>query len=213
MNELRVVEFRISANGDRITRYENGSTFIEKAQGGKLWTDENGRVRHGETADGDTFVKPEPIPWELRPLNVFSKSAEELGRQLSNFAITPFVLDGKVYASIEGFYAAIKYWDDPDAQLRVARLSGKEAKEASRKCNPPVIIYGGEQIVRGSAEHHALIKRAMKAKLEHHPDIAEKFRLTKLRPIVHKTGRPDRPGATFPESVFVRILTELRDEL
>ena len=213
MDELRVIEFRIADNGDKITRYEDGTTYIEKSRGGKLWTDEKGEVRRGENADGTTFVRPKRIPLEEQPLNVYSRDPEELGRLLSNFAVTPFVLDGKAYASIEGFYAAIKYWENPKEQKRVARLSGSEAKNASKKCIPDVIVYGGKSMLRGSPEHHDLIKAAIRAKLQYHPDIAERFRRSKPRPITHETGVQDKPGATFPATVFVRILTELRDEL
>ena len=41
---------------------------------------------------------------DLLPFNVWSRSEEEIGRLTSNFAHTPFELDGVAYASFEGFY-------------------------------------------------------------------------------------------------------------
>jgi predicted NAD-dependent protein-ADP-ribosyltransferase YbiA (DUF1768 family) len=40
----------------------------------------------------------------LKPLNVWSMSDEEIGREMSNFAHTPFVLDGLEFGSVEAFY-------------------------------------------------------------------------------------------------------------
>ena len=42
----------------------------------------------------------------LAPLNVYSRSTENIGRLMSNFAHTPFVLDGVEYASIESHQAS-----------------------------------------------------------------------------------------------------------
>ena len=38
------------------------------------------------------------------PLNVWSRSDEDIGRQMSHFAHTPFVLDGVAFGSVEAFY-------------------------------------------------------------------------------------------------------------
>ncbi len=56
----------------------------------------------------------------MKPLNVWSRSDEEIGRLLSNFAHTPFVLDSVAYASVEGFYAALLI-DNNKAKQATAR--------------------------------------------------------------------------------------------
>ena len=65
----------------------------------------------------------------------------------------------------------------------------------------------------GSPEHLALIKRAIRAKVDQNPEVGEAFAATHPRPIIHDTGHPDKPNAVFPATVFTRLLTEVRQEL
>ena len=148
---------------------------------------------------------------DIHPLNVWSRSDEEIGRLMSNFAYTPFLLDGVTYASLEGFYVSLLCQDE-SKRRRAAKLWGLRAKHEIPKVKPSILCYGGEQFAPGSAAHHALIKRAMRAKLEAHPDLAQAFVATYPRPIVHDTGYPERPDTEFPHLVFCHLLTELRDE-
>jgi predicted NAD-dependent protein-ADP-ribosyltransferase YbiA (DUF1768 family) len=148
----------------------------------------------------------------LNPLNVYSRSDEEIGRLMSNFAHTPFTLDGVTYASVEGFYVALKFLDE-DKRTRMATLYGPVAKNMGKKSKLSMTCYRGEWFELGSDLHHALIKRAIRAKLEAHTEIARAFVATRPRPIVHETGRPDPVGSRFPAAVFCRLLTELREEL
>ncbi len=75
----------------------------------------------------------EPVAHEegLRPLNVFSASPEEIGRLMSNFTHAPFTLDGVRYASVEGFYVALRYLE-PEERKAAAKLSGPVAKNMGR---------------------------------------------------------------------------------
>src|SRR4029434_6960932 len=145
------------------------------------------------------------------PLNVASSSQEEIGKLMSNFAHTPFVLDGVQYASVEGFYSALKFPDD-ESRAKMARLYGVRAKSKASKSTLKTTCYQGESFELGSEKHHDLIKRAIHAKLEQHPEIAKLFIATRPRPIVHDTGHAEQPTTRFPASVFCRILSELRDE-
>jgi hypothetical protein len=149
---------------------------------------------------------------KMKPLNVWSKSDEEIGRFMSNFANTPFVLDGIQYSSIEGLYAALLIQNNEARQSKVRRLWGIRAKHEIPKNKPQVILYNGESFRLGSKEHIWLIKRAIRAKLEAHPEIATAFVATRPRPIVHETGYPDAPDAEFPKEVFCKVLEELREE-
>ena len=65
----------------------------------------------------------------------------------------------------------------------------------------------------GGPEHIALIRRALRAKLDAHGEIAREFVATAPRPITHETGHPERPDAEFPRETFCRLLSEIRDEL
>lgn len=148
---------------------------------------------------------------EKTPLNVASNSDDEVGKLMSNFAHTPFVLDGVEYASVEGFYASLKVLDDR-SRAKMARLYGVRAKSKASKSQLKTTCYQGESFELGSERHHELIKRAIHAKLEQHPEIARLFVATRPRPIVHDTGHVEQPTTRFPASVFCRVLTELRDE-
>jgi len=148
----------------------------------------------------------------LPPLNVYSRSTEEIGRLMSNFAHTPFVLDGIEYASVEGFYVALKFLE-PAKRAKLSRLYGLVAKQMGKKSKIERSCYGGEWFSFGSQAHLELIKRAIRAKLDAHRHIARAFAATAPRPIIHDTGHPDPPDSEFPASVFCRILSELRDEI
>ncbi len=145
------------------------------------------------------------------PLNVYSRSEEEIGRLMSNFAHTPFTLDGVTYASIEGFYVSLKFLE-PEKRTKMAGLYGVVVKQMGKKSKLTSTYYGGEWFTLGSEAHHAVVKRAIRAKLEAHPEIARAFVATRPRPIEHRTGHKSRAGAEFPDEVFCRILTELREE-
>src|SRR5947207_686256 len=106
-----------------------------------------------------------------KPLNVYSKTEDALGRALSNFAHTPFELDGVHYASVEGFYTGLK-WADPAKRADTATYFGTYAKNAASKARGVTsTVYNGETVALGSREHHALIERAIRAKLEQNPHL------------------------------------------
>lgn len=162
-------------------------------------------------------VRPEPpdfshLPLEKRPVNVGGSNAELTAREMSNFQHSPFVLDGRTFASVEGFYVWLKHSGDAAKQAHAQTLYGYEAKKFGKSSKNTTAEYNGETIVLGSAQHHALIKRAIQAKLEQHPDLARRFAETHPREIIHDLGHPE--GTTrLPARDFARILTELRQDL
>lgn len=180
-------------DGSIVTRAADGTSTVVKADGTTAVLTRGGRVPLGE-----------------RPLNVASGGREEIGRLMSNFARTPFTLDGRVYASVEGFYQCL-HFTDPERRAAVAAMHGREAKCATRGVAGAVMTYEGETFMPGSDTHLALIKRAIRAKLEQHPGIATAFVATHPRPITHHVGRVSRRPSPFPAEVFCRILSELRE--
>jgi hypothetical protein len=143
-------------------------------------------------------------------LNVASTSDEEIGRDMSNFADFPFYYGRPPirYGSVESFYQMLT---QPDVTLRksIAKMPGKWAKSAG---NSQTLegAFEGQTYVLGSAEHHELIKDAIRAKLTQNPGLAVRFVATRPRPLVHiAKGKESR---RFPSAVFCRILTELREE-
>lgn len=201
------------ANGQRVEIKPSGDKIITSPDGSRLTFRADGAVEH-VGADGTQTVHAPKVRYapHEKPLNVASMSVERIGRLMSNFSETPFVLDGVHYASVEGFYVSLLTQDD-ELRARLRAMAGREAKAEGRNLERTQGWYAGAELALGGEAHVALIKRAIAAKLEQNPEIAEAFRLTHPRPIVHDTGRPERAGAVFPASVFVRILTEFRDEL
>jgi hypothetical protein len=146
-------------------------------------------------------------------LNVASNSTEVTGRKLSNFSERRFVLHGKQYRSVEGWYQGLK-WPEKRKRAEIAKLAGPFAKRAGKGA-PKLdhFIYKGKEYKFGSPGHHGLVKAAVRASLEQDPEIAKAFRLTYPRPIEHDTGRPEDPGTSLPNSKFAQILEEIRQEL
>lgn len=145
----------------------------------------------------------------LLPLEASTRSGEKIGRFLSNLAHTPFVLDGRKYESVEGFYIGLKT-SDQLLRTSLASLWGVAARRASPR-SPSHFSYQGEVFEWGSAQHHAIIARAIQAKVAANPTAARIFASTHPRPITHSI--PDRRGTGLSGKDFVRILTDLRDEL
>jgi predicted NAD-dependent protein-ADP-ribosyltransferase YbiA (DUF1768 family) len=148
---------------------------------------------------------------ELKPLNVYSRSDEEIGKLMSNFPNTPFVLDDIEYASVESFYVCLLFTDEVNRE-EMRKIYGIWVKRKGKKSKLTHTCYRGESFALGSATHVALIKRAIRAKLAAHPAIAAAFVATMPRPIEHDCGHPEPDNTVFPAAVFVRILTELRVE-
>lgn len=150
----------------------------------------------------------------MKPLNIWSRSDEEIGRQMSNFTHTPFVMGGLEFASFEAFYVwlLLSGKNDHERMEKVRNMWGIHAKRMAPNQKPHQICYEGTWMALGGSEHLELCKKALRAKLKAHPDIALEFAKTKPRPLIHDTGHPDQPDAEFPAYVFCQILTELREE-
>jgi hypothetical protein len=84
-----------------------------------------------------------------------------------------------------------------NSRAKMAKLYGPVVKNMGKKSKLVTTCYQGEWFDLGSETHHALIKRAICAKLDAHPEMARAFVATRPRPIVHNTGRPssDRAGS------------------
>jgi predicted NAD-dependent protein-ADP-ribosyltransferase YbiA (DUF1768 family) len=206
--EIRIIR---KPDGTVVTVRPNGEVLVERPGGLRVTHYPDGRSLI-ETADGQCIERAPKLPRSRRPLNVASTSGEEIGRLMSNFAPTPFVLDGVRYACIEAFYVCLKFSGDPGKQRDVRRMDGRSARRAGRESAATTAVYGGHEVALGSGEHHALIKRAIRAKLDQNPEVARAFVATHPRPIVHNTGHAERKTTALPAEAFARMLTELREE-
>ena len=175
----------------------------------------------------------EKASWEIGPGEagagqVILSKRNELGL-LSNFARTPFVLDGQRFASVEGFWQMMKYpenEDDPRAQLPLAwtreavaqmvgfdaKRAGKAAAEAQRNAGKPWISYRGKRLWYKHADahiHYGLIRRAMEAKVSQNPRVRRVLMATlglQLLPDHHQSPQKTRAYE------YHRIWMEIRAE-
>jgi predicted NAD-dependent protein-ADP-ribosyltransferase YbiA (DUF1768 family) len=205
----RVIE---KPDGTKVTIFASGNVVVCPGGGTARTHSPDGRIfviRDGQVVDA---TPEKALPRHRRPLNVASHAAEEIGRQLSNFAARRFTLEGRSYASIEGWYQGLK-WPEAVKRAEIAKLSGSRAKNAGDGApKSATFVYEGQTCVFGSVEHHALIKRAIRASLAQNPEVKAAFVETHPRPIAHQLGRPERPGTSLPGTKFARILEEIRDE-
>ncbi|MCC6825212.1 MAG: hypothetical protein IT172_05645 [Acidobacteria bacterium] len=180
----------------------------------------------------------EILPQEAKAGEVILSKRNELGI-LSNFAATPFELEGKRYASVEGFWqmmlypeevtsderrvtsgkdgkaAVWKYTRDQVAQMTAfeAKQAGTLAEENMRKLGIDWVTYQGKKFPYRSqtpGEHYKLIVAAMRAKLEQNPEVKR---------VLLATGdlilKPDHYGESDapPEWKYNEIWMQMRSEL
>ena len=163
----------------------------------------------------------EPVAW-YRPsmgsaeatINVSSTSTDWRGLALSNFGLSPFVFDGMLFASVEGFIQGIKFPEGDPRRNSAFASSGWDAKRLGDTADRSGAYWGGVCVPYGSPEHHRLIERAMRARIAQSPGLQEALRSTAGATLVHKVGTGAESSTTsLPASVFCRILTEIRAEL
>ena len=172
----------------------------------------------------------EILPQAARPGEVILSKRNELGI-LSNFAATPFTLDGVRYASVEGFWQMMLYPESPGdprapgitwphTRSEVANMTAFEAKAAGdageanmRKLGIDWVSFEGRRFPYRSmtkGEHYRLIVEAMRAKLDQNP---------KVREVLLSTGNlillPDhiQEANAPPEWAYFKIWMQIRNEL
>src|SRR5262249_25503367 len=129
--------------------------------------DQSGHVLYAlpTRGSGQAFSGLGPRPDACRePINITSKVADEGLRLISNFALAPFFLDGRHYASVEGFWQGLKFADEAE-RARVAQLVGREALRAGKEQSyGATVAYEGESVRVGTWGHWQLMERACRAK-------------------------------------------------
>lgn len=144
------------------------------------------------------------------PINITYDTTPMPLKLISNLAETSFELDGRFYASIEGFWQGLKHPDEAD-RLRVAELAGHAAKAAGPNVNPGErIVYEGREIVVGTIDHWALMERANRAKFEQDEDACAALLSTGTRLLTHRMAVDSR---TIPGVVMADIWMRIREQL
>lgn len=142
----------------------------------------------------------EILPQDAKSGEVILSKRTELG-VLSNFAATPFEIDGKSYPCIEGFWQMMKYPEDTDDERRkfpglnwkftrgeVAQMVGFDAKKAGNLAEKNMqqmkinwVTYQGKKMpyrILEKGDHYKLIRRAMRAKLDQNPEVKRILKAT-----------------------------------
>jgi len=141
------------------------------------------------------------------PINIVFGACDPAWEPISNLAPTPFSLDGRRYASVEGFWQGLKFADDME-RIGVAALWGMAAKQAGAgRSDVRVFDYAGVAYEVGSPRHQALMRRACAAKFMGNDIAREALLATGERMLVHRVAVDSR---TIPGVVMAAIWMELR---
>ena len=144
------------------------------------------------------------------PINVTSRHPDLQIQLISNFATTPFALDGRIYASVEGFWQSLKFKNPRDRE-RVAAMNGSEAKRAGGEIEYDANIeYEGDVIPVGQWQHWRLMERACEAKFTQCWESRSALLATGERPLQHKVRKDSR---TIPGAIMAEIWMSRRAKL
>ncbi len=142
------------------------------------------------------------------PLNITSRSPEPL-RLISNFAATPFTLNGHAYASVEGFWQCLRFPEGGERRA-VAALSGSAAKRAGMVEAPERTDYLGRSIRWGTHEHWGLMRAAIRAKFDQNEEARRALLSTGARILTHRMRNDSR---SIPGALMAQIWMDARDRL
>jgi len=174
----------------------------------------------------------EVLPQEARPGEVIVSKRHELGL-LSNFAATPFVFEGRRYASLEGFWQMMLYPegpDDPRARFagvtwphtrdQVSQMSSFEAKAAGTLAEQNMVRMGidwvtfdGERFAYRPdtpGRHYALIVAATREKVRQNPEVGNVLLAT--GDLILKPDHHEESGARAAWH-YCEILMQIRADL
>lgn len=143
------------------------------------------------------------------PINIVFETSDDRWRPISNLALAPFELDGRRYASVEGFWQGLKL-ESATERERIAALWGTEAKNAGPRVWPSTFDYEGRTYPSGAHPHWKLMRRACEAKFSHNAEARAALLATGVRPLTHRVRRDSRtiPGALMAD-IWMRIRAKL----
>jgi predicted NAD-dependent protein-ADP-ribosyltransferase YbiA (DUF1768 family) len=133
---------------------------------------------------------------------------------LSNFAPHPFVIDGVECNSMEGFLQSLKF-SNPDMQVEVCKLVGKQAKFKGKKkkwWKTQTLYWQGVEYKRSSQEYQELLDRAFAA-LAQNSGFQNALLATGDATLTHSIGKTDETKTVLTRSEFCSRLTKIRTEL
>lgn len=122
---------------------------------------------------------------------------------LSNFAATPFELDGRRWPTVEHCFQAAKAVDPAEA----ARVAGAESPAKAKQLGRQVKLRPGWDQVR-----EEVMLRALRAKFAQHAESREMLLATKNRPL-HEDAPWDRYWGGAGKDRLGQLLMLVRDEI
>lgn len=197
------------------------------------------------TADRGSYPEEwwKPVPredaagWEVLPQDAASgevilSKRNELGI-FSNFAATPFELEGQRFASVEGFWQMMKYPENPQDERavraprpwpftreQVAAMTGFEAKAAGNQANALMkemgiqwVTFKGRKIQlfdQPRGDFYNIVRAALEAKMKQNPQVET---------LLRKTGslvlKPDhfQSADSLPAWKYADLWMEIRGQL
>ena len=137
------------------------------------------------------------------------------GNMLSNFAQTPFVIDGVTCSCSEAFIQSLKS-SDPEEQVKLCSLQGKEAWERGSKLTDRIFSAGcvwwlGEILPLHSIEHFQLVRRGLVAKFNQSEVARDALIGSGTAKLLHDFGKPKGSRESLPIEVFCDIITDIRN--
>ena len=133
---------------------------------------------------------------------------------LSNFAPHPFIIDGVLCNSMEGFLQSLKF-KDSEMQKHVCLLVGKAAKfkgKGKKWWKTQTLHWQDVEIKRESNEYAELLTRAFD-QLFTNDGFKNALAATKGATLTHSMGKNKKNETVLTESEFMRQLNRLRSEL
>lgn len=133
---------------------------------------------------------------------------------LSNFAPHPFIIDGVLCNSMEGFLQSLKF-KDIQMQEHVCLLVGKAAKFKGKKkkwWRTQTLWWRGKEIKRESEEYQILLDRAFNA-LSKNESFKKALLATGNATFTHSMGKNDKTKTVLTSQEFCSRLYKIREEL
>lgn len=143
-----------------------------------------------------------------------SSSTRGVAGSLSNFTPHPFILDGVICNSMEGFLQSLKF-ENPDMQVHVASLVGRKAKFKGKKKKwyvTQTLYWQGVAYPRESEAYTKLIERAFDA-YGQNSKVKKILLSTNNATFEHSMGKRKKSETILTRSEFVSNLTRVRTNL
>jgi predicted NAD-dependent protein-ADP-ribosyltransferase YbiA (DUF1768 family) len=146
-----------------------------------------------------------------RLININSKG-KGVSSTLSNFTRSPFILDGVMYESFEGFWQGLKFPEGNPKRTEARKLFWIQAKLISKGIDSNKLYYNNKNkiIKYNSKELYELAKRAERERFLQNPNQLQALLSTGNSKLIHFVQINN--SKSLPRKMFCKILTELRVE-